>query len=164
MKNTSSYPTTSFSTNRWPAPTSPNLVLFLSLMSTERWSVFQQILSERWSYKNNAGTNLLFSPPGLLGKASISIGPQVEAATGLTTGTSDQGPLLEETWSRERKTGIMLKTANKLESRDVQCTEEGKKNNETVRCWKDTEKREKKTNYLTQSWNLLLLSFTFTVI
>lgn len=38
-----------------------------------------------------------FSPPGLLGKASISIGPQVEAATGLTTGIPDQAPLPGET-------------------------------------------------------------------
>lgn len=44
--------------------------------------------------RENFGTNLLFSPPGLLGKASISIGPQAEAATGLTTGMPDQAPLL----------------------------------------------------------------------
>lgn len=38
---------------------------------------------------------LLFSPPGLLGRASISIGAQADAATGLTTGTPDQAPLGE---------------------------------------------------------------------
>lgn len=42
------------------------------------------------------GTNLLFSPPGLLGRASISMGAQAEAATGLTTGTADQALLLGE--------------------------------------------------------------------
>jgi len=45
---------------------------------------------------NYSGTNLRFSPPGLLGRASISTGPQAEAATGLTTGVADQAPLLEE--------------------------------------------------------------------
>lgn len=53
-----------------------------------------------WTHAENSnypGTNLLFSPPGLLGRASISIGPQAEAATGLTTGTPDQAPLLEDT-------------------------------------------------------------------
>lgn len=41
----------------------------------------------------NSGTNLLFSPPGLLGRASISIGAQEEAATGATTGAEDQALL-----------------------------------------------------------------------
>lgn len=47
-------------------------------------------------------TNPRFSPPGLLGKASISIGPKVDAATGLTTGMPDQAPLLEETWKENK--------------------------------------------------------------
>lgn len=56
-------------------------------------------------------TNPRFSPPGLLGKASISIGPKVDAATGLTTGMPDQAPLLEETW-KENKYKIIKKNIN----------------------------------------------------
>lgn len=52
-------------------------------------------------------TNLLFSPPGLRGRASISIGPQAEAATGLTTGMADHAPLVEETW-REKKQSMYV--------------------------------------------------------
>lgn len=47
-------------------------------------------------HSNYPGTDLRFSPPGLLGSASISIGPQAEAAAGVTTGTPDQAPLLVE--------------------------------------------------------------------
>lgn len=49
------------------------------------------------------GTNLLFSPPGLLGKASISIGAQAETAAGLTTGMPDHALLLEEICSRSKR-------------------------------------------------------------
>lgn len=63
-------------------------------------------LSLNQGKKNNPGTNLLFSPPGLLGRASISIGAQAAAATGLTTGMADQAPLLGATCREEEREKI----------------------------------------------------------
>ena len=63
--------------------------------TTNKYTVRQGTVSK-------PGTNLLFSPPGLLGRASISIGAQAAAATGLTTGMADQAPLLGATcWGEE---------------------------------------------------------------
>lgn len=53
-------------------------------------------------------TNLLFSPPGLLGRASISIGPQAAAATGLTTGTAVHALRLEETWRMDKHREVKI--------------------------------------------------------
>lgn len=58
-----------------------------------------------WNYPC---TNLLLSRPGLRGRASISIGPQADAATGLTTGMADQAPLMKEGWRRKESSCSLI--------------------------------------------------------
>lgn len=58
-----------------------------------------------WNYPC---TNLLLSRPGLRGRASISIGPQADAATGPTTGMADQAPRMKEDWRRKKESSCSL--------------------------------------------------------
>lgn len=65
-----------------------------------------------WNYPC---TNLLLSRPGLRGRASISIVPQADAATGLTTGMADQAPLMKEDWRRKKESSCSLHNREEIQ-------------------------------------------------